>query len=662
MLQDIIDFTDNYNKEGALLFLDFKKAFDSLEWSFLHKVIQKFNFGPNFQKWVNVFYKDPQAVIKNNGQLSEPFTLTRGVRQGCPLSALLFIFVVEILANKIRSATNINGLTLQNRDEFYNYRISQYADDSVVILNNFAEIPPILELLDKFGELAGLRINVEKTKIIGLGPLKNRVKNVHNVEVVSCIKTLGIYVGHDKHLCTERNWSDKIMKMKILLQRWQERQLTLLGKVTIIKSLALPIISYSISNCNTPPWAFKNVSSLFFKFLWNGSEKVKRRSIIGKSDQGGLNMIDVEGHFKAIKASWVKRLLLADKSASWFYLPAMYLNKLHIRDTIHDINSKNITENEHFKILPNFYKEVIESFIACNVNEGGESAKCIIELCIWGNKKIVNKQDKVLYFPKWIECGIIKVKDLQFINNKIDESSILSRLHKKTNYISEIYQIKHAINVLAKLAPKCIQNTCDHKDFVTKERNNTTKQLYEHFVQNKFESPTGLVFLKQLSATINISKTYTIKLRLIKDRKICEFNYKLLNNCLPCKTNLVKWNIVPDSQCNYCGKEETAEHMLLLCLHKFQFWRSCLNILCIKLSPGVMFMSSGSVSKDWCISVVQYCIYKVSLMNSDKVLTSFAPCLSQVFILLNQFHDLYNMNNYTEVCLHLKNLLNFFNK
>ena len=52
LLQDIIDYTDKYNKEGALLFLDFKKAFDSLEWSFLHKVIEKFNFGPNFQKWV----------------------------------------------------------------------------------------------------------------------------------------------------------------------------------------------------------------------------------------------------------------------------------------------------------------------------------------------------------------------------------------------------------------------------------------------------------------------------------------------------------------------------------------------------------------------------------------------------------------------------------
>ena len=66
-IQGLINFTDKYNREGALLFIDFKKAVGSLEWKFLHEVTEKFNFGPNFQKWVQVFYKDPQAVIKNNG-------------------------------------------------------------------------------------------------------------------------------------------------------------------------------------------------------------------------------------------------------------------------------------------------------------------------------------------------------------------------------------------------------------------------------------------------------------------------------------------------------------------------------------------------------------------------------------------------------------------
>ena len=141
---------------------------------------------------------------------------------------------------------------------------------------------------------------------MGLGKLKNNFKSVHNIEVISCIKTLGVFVGHNKELCIEKNWSDKIIKMEKLLQRWQERILTLLGKITIIKSLVLPIISYSATNCETPPWVIKEVTSLFYKFLWNSSDKVKRASIIGKINQGGLNMIDIEGYFRALKASWVK--------------------------------------------------------------------------------------------------------------------------------------------------------------------------------------------------------------------------------------------------------------------------------------------------------------------------------------------------------------------
>ena len=66
-IQDLIEYCDKFNKKGVLMFLDFKKAFDSLEWTFLKKVISKFGFGKNFQRWVNILYTGPEAVIKNNG-------------------------------------------------------------------------------------------------------------------------------------------------------------------------------------------------------------------------------------------------------------------------------------------------------------------------------------------------------------------------------------------------------------------------------------------------------------------------------------------------------------------------------------------------------------------------------------------------------------------
>ena len=91
--------------------------------------------------------------------------------------------------------------------------------------------------------------------------------------------------------------------------------------------------------------------------------------------------------------------------------------------------------------------------------------------------------------------------------------------------MNEIYQMKHAINALYNTAPKCIQHKCEHKMNVPNHQNKTTKQLYENYVQKKFESPIGLAFLKQIMPKENISQTYTMKVRLIKDKK------SLTTNC-----------------------------------------------------------------------------------------------------------------------------------
>jgi hypothetical protein len=62
----------------------------------------RFGFGPNFKTWVQILYKDIYSRIKINGFLTNPIPIQRGVRQGCPLSALLFILIGEVLGNQIR--------------------------------------------------------------------------------------------------------------------------------------------------------------------------------------------------------------------------------------------------------------------------------------------------------------------------------------------------------------------------------------------------------------------------------------------------------------------------------------------------------------------------------------------------------------------------------
>jgi hypothetical protein len=92
--------------------------------------------------------------------------MNRGVRQGCPLSALLFIICVEILAEICRSANTFIGFKFNHVNPNKSIYASQYADDTCLFLNNSSDIDKAIDIVIKFGKFSGLTLNVSKTKVI----------------------------------------------------------------------------------------------------------------------------------------------------------------------------------------------------------------------------------------------------------------------------------------------------------------------------------------------------------------------------------------------------------------------------------------------------------------------------------------------------------------
>ena len=117
LIQDLMFYTEKENLTGIAVFLDLRKAFDTIEWHYLEKALIHFNFGPNFLQWFKILHTDISSCVLNNGRASRLFSIRRGVRQGCPLSGLLFVIGLELLARAVKRDALIKGITIGNKEK-----------------------------------------------------------------------------------------------------------------------------------------------------------------------------------------------------------------------------------------------------------------------------------------------------------------------------------------------------------------------------------------------------------------------------------------------------------------------------------------------------------------------------------------------------------------
>ncbi len=149
--------------KAVFLSLVTEKAFDQVNWEFLYRVLQNFGFHQTFINNIQVLYNKPNARIKINGALSNPFDLERGTGQGCLVRPLLFALLTDSFSQGITQNNNIKGIKMLEQEN----KVSLFADDILTYLScQDSTILELLSFLDVFSSVSGYQVNIPKTQVL----------------------------------------------------------------------------------------------------------------------------------------------------------------------------------------------------------------------------------------------------------------------------------------------------------------------------------------------------------------------------------------------------------------------------------------------------------------------------------------------------------------
>ena len=238
-LEDLNHFMKYYSSDSVVALLDFEKAFDRVNHSYLLATLKEFNFPPSFLNMVKVLYSNRRGRIIVNGHLSNPFKIQRGVLQGDPLSPLLFVLALEPMCLAIRKRKDL-GICIGHHAHTGSY----YADDSQLYSKNALTLRLQLDIVKKFCDISGFKLNLSKTELLTHANLPPDLAPLAITDDKPT-KSLGLLIS--PNITATTRFKSLLEKLVTRTQLWSYRARTLPGKVTILRSICFPVLWYQLN-------------------------------------------------------------------------------------------------------------------------------------------------------------------------------------------------------------------------------------------------------------------------------------------------------------------------------------------------------------------------------------------------------------------------------
>jgi hypothetical protein len=393
---EIIHEVSKKKESRVILKLDYEKAYDRVSWTFLMEMLQSRGFGSLWISWIRNIVEGGSICVRINDENSTFFKPGKGLRQGDPLSPLLFNLVADVFTKMLMNAAKhglISGLLPQVVDGGI---ISlQYADDTLLFLeNNLEKASAMKWLLVCFEQMSGMKINYDKSDLLTIGMDEDSSNSF--AKIFCCkksefpIKYLGVPLHYSKLRRVDlQPVIDKVIKR---IAGWRGRLLSYAGRLTLLRACLASIPIYLLSVIKFPRWAIDMINSHMGHFLWDNSEEKHRYHLANwplvaqKKEFGGLGIPDLRSLNIALLSAWIFRYQL-NKDTIWTKI----------------VDFKYRTENPNVLCCSSvgtspFWKGVIWAMQAAKIGihwKLGDGAK----VRFWEDQWVGNTSLAILYWP-----------------------------------------------------------------------------------------------------------------------------------------------------------------------------------------------------------------------------------------------------------------------
>lgn len=519
----------------------------------------------------------------NNNYWSEWLKLKVGVRQGCPLSGLLFDHVISILAHKLKQNTEIASIEIQGVPKL----LDMFADDVwnciKFDLGSFQEL--MYEYQD-FQDFSGLAINYDKTEITRMGSLRKTNARFYSEHPLHWsdgpVKILGIEFYETWDLTSQKNYEVTYAKAKSIIQMWKNRSLTPVGKIQVVNTLINSLFTYKLQVLPSPDAKFLIAyKRMITQFIWNQKKpRISYQRLISSYPSGGQQLRDLGVTARSLKLARVEQLLDPQNNMIW---KVAFQQKFQVK--IEYLFSCNCSSKDVNKFIePSIFQEILMIWSEFNFSTP-RNVNEVLQQNIWYNS-LIRKNNKWLTNKALYENGITKIIDLfdldtgSFLTfNQFNEDhpgivdfvtyySVVSSIPKQWKHIlalnnpsedddSEVWQVIY--NRLI----------CKGKISAT---------MYNFMRDRIALDNSTLLILWNSDLRLNMSqkefnKNFTNIRKLTLSTKYRYFQYRILVRALTLNIHVSKWDLSVSPRCSFCGSmPETTIHLFIDCPHTKKIW------------------------------------------------------------------------------------------